>query len=94
MEAAAEIVTRGDAALKAITEQPPDLVIPDLNLPVIGGPDLLWASLGAVIFASLGVGFLISTLSRNENQAVQMAMMTTIWMLTLIWTTIGTAKPC
>src|SRR5947209_1289987 len=36
-EAAAEIVTRGDAALKAITEQPPDLVILDLNLPVIGG---------------------------------------------------------
>src|SRR5207253_3649451 len=44
----------------------------------IGGVDLLWASLTAVIFASLGVGFLIATLSRTENQAVQLAMMSLI----------------
>ncbi|HEY3111959.1 MAG TPA: ABC transporter permease [Chloroflexota bacterium] len=49
-----------------------------IGVPVIGGVDLLWASIGAVIFASLGVGFLIATLSKSENQAVQMAMMTLI----------------
>jgi DNA-binding response OmpR family regulator len=32
-----EIVTSGDAAIKAATEQLPDLVILDLNLPVLSG---------------------------------------------------------
>ncbi|HEY1909945.1 MAG TPA: response regulator transcription factor [Vicinamibacterales bacterium] len=36
-EAEAQIVGSGDAALKAIGERPPDLVILDLNLPVLGG---------------------------------------------------------
>ena len=36
-DAEAQIVGSGDAALKAITERPPDLVILDLNLPVVGG---------------------------------------------------------
>jgi DNA-binding response OmpR family regulator len=36
-EAEAQIVGSGDAALKAVTEQAPDLIILDLNLPVIGG---------------------------------------------------------
>src|SRR5579862_6970209 len=36
-EAEAQIVGSGDAALKAIGERPPDLVILDLNLPVVGG---------------------------------------------------------
>jgi two-component system, OmpR family, alkaline phosphatase synthesis response regulator PhoP len=33
----AEVVCSGDAALKAVLEQPPDLIILDLNLPVISG---------------------------------------------------------
>jgi DNA-binding response OmpR family regulator len=33
----ADVVGSGDAALKAVLEQPPDLIILDLNLPVIGG---------------------------------------------------------
>ena len=33
----AEIVGSGDAALKAVIERAPDLIILDLNLPVIGG---------------------------------------------------------
>ncbi len=33
----AEVVSSGDAALKAVLEQPPDLIILDLNLPVISG---------------------------------------------------------
>jgi len=33
----ADVVSSGDAALKAALDQPPDLIILDLNLPVIGG---------------------------------------------------------
>jgi DNA-binding response OmpR family regulator len=36
-DVAAEVVTSGDEALKAAAEQPPDLVVLDLNLPVLGG---------------------------------------------------------
>ena len=36
-ETSAEVVNSGDAALKAAAERPPDLVILDLNLPVITG---------------------------------------------------------
>ncbi len=36
-DVAAEIVTSGDEALKAAAEQPPDLIVLDLNLPVLGG---------------------------------------------------------
>ena len=36
-DAAAEIVQSGDAALKAVAEQTPDLIILDLNLPVLSG---------------------------------------------------------
>ncbi|MGC4082844.1 MAG: response regulator transcription factor [Vicinamibacterales bacterium] len=35
--AEAEIVGSGDAALKAVTARPPDLIILDLNLPVLSG---------------------------------------------------------
>jgi DNA-binding response OmpR family regulator len=35
-----EIVSTGDAALRAVTEQPPDLVILDLNLPVLSGTEV------------------------------------------------------
>jgi two-component system alkaline phosphatase synthesis response regulator PhoP len=33
----AEVVSTGDAALKAVTERAPDLIILDLNLPVLSG---------------------------------------------------------
>ncbi|OFV93148.1 MAG: hypothetical protein A3G76_07945 [Acidobacteria bacterium RIFCSPLOWO2_12_FULL_65_11] len=39
-EAKADIVGSGDAALKAMTERPPDLVILDLNLPVLSGMEV------------------------------------------------------
>jgi DNA-binding response OmpR family regulator len=35
-----EIVSNGDAALRAIAEQPPDVIILDLNLPVLSGPEV------------------------------------------------------
>jgi two-component system phosphate regulon response regulator PhoB len=36
----AEVVWSGDAALKAMTERPPDLLILDLNLPVVSGVEV------------------------------------------------------
>jgi two-component system, OmpR family, alkaline phosphatase synthesis response regulator PhoP len=36
----ADVVWSGDAALKAMTERPPDLLILDLNLPVINGVEI------------------------------------------------------
>jgi DNA-binding response OmpR family regulator len=35
-----EIVSSGDAALKAVTERPPDLIILDLNLPILSGMEV------------------------------------------------------
>ena len=38
--AEAEIVGSGDAALKAVAARPPDLIILDLNLPVLSGVEV------------------------------------------------------
>jgi DNA-binding response OmpR family regulator len=39
-DAEAEIVGSGDAALKAVSARPPDLIILDLNLPVLSGVEV------------------------------------------------------
>jgi two-component system, OmpR family, alkaline phosphatase synthesis response regulator PhoP len=39
-DAEAQIVGSGDAALAAVAERPPDLIILDLNLPVVSGLDV------------------------------------------------------
>ena len=39
-EVAVDIVATGDAALKSVSEKAPDLLILDLNLPVLGGLDV------------------------------------------------------
>jgi DNA-binding response OmpR family regulator len=39
-EAEAQIVGSGDAALKAVTDRPPDLIILDLNLPIVSGMEV------------------------------------------------------
>jgi len=39
-EATPEIVTSGDAALKAVADDPPDLILLDLNLPVLSGTEV------------------------------------------------------
>jgi DNA-binding response OmpR family regulator len=39
-DASVEIVGRGDEALRSITGRPPDLVILDLNLPVLSGDEI------------------------------------------------------
>src|SRR5436190_4809290 len=39
-EAEAEVVGSGDAALKAVADRAPDLIILDLNLPVLSGVEV------------------------------------------------------
>jgi DNA-binding response OmpR family regulator len=39
-DASVEIVARGDEALRSIAGRPPDLVILDLNLPIVGGDEV------------------------------------------------------
>jgi two-component system alkaline phosphatase synthesis response regulator PhoP len=39
-DAVADIVNTGDAALQAVGAQPPDLIILDLNLPIVSGVDV------------------------------------------------------
>ena len=39
-ETEAEIVGSGDAALKAVADHPPDLILLDLNLPVVSGTEV------------------------------------------------------
>src|SRR5262249_45762256 len=39
-QAEAEIVQSGDAALKVVADRPPDLIILDLNLPVLSGVEV------------------------------------------------------
>jgi DNA-binding response OmpR family regulator len=39
-DAEAEVVVSGDTALKAVSERPPDLVLLDLNLPVLDGVEV------------------------------------------------------
>jgi hypothetical protein len=47
----AAIVGSGDAALQAVRDQPPDLIILDLNLPVLSGPKCV-AFCGPATFAA------------------------------------------
>src|SRR5258706_189329 len=39
-ETEAQIVGSGDAAIRAVTDRPPDVIILDLNLPVVSGLDV------------------------------------------------------
>jgi DNA-binding response OmpR family regulator len=39
-DASVEVVARGDEALRSIAGRPPDLVILDLNLPIVGGDEV------------------------------------------------------
>jgi ABC-2 type transport system permease protein len=46
-----------------------------LGVPLLGDPWLLVLTIGLTIFASVGLGFVISGLSKSESQAVQLAML-------------------
>jgi ABC-2 type transport system permease protein len=45
-----------------------------LGVPILGDPWLLAGHIGLLTLASLGIGLLISALSRTESQAVQLSM--------------------
>ena len=46
-----------------------------LGVPILGDYFLLALTLFLVIFASIGLGFFISTISKSESQAVQLSML-------------------
>lgn len=50
------------------------LLVWALSLPVLGPMFALWAGVVLLIFASLGYGFVISILAKNEQTAAQMTM--------------------
>lgn len=51
------------------------LTVFGLGVPMLGDPLTLAGIVGLLIFASLGVGMLISTVSDSERQAVQLSML-------------------
>jgi ABC-2 type transport system permease protein len=51
------------------------LVVRSLDVPVVGSALALAATVGLTLFASIGLGFVISLMSRNDTQAVQYAML-------------------
>lgn len=51
------------------------LMVVGLGVPLAGSVPVLVASLAAVMFTSIGMGFLVALLSRTDSQAVQYAML-------------------
>jgi ABC-2 type transport system permease protein len=51
------------------------LVVRSLDVPVVGSAAALAATVALTLFASVGLGFVISLMSRNDTQAVQYAML-------------------
>lgn len=51
------------------------LLVGVLGVPLLGNPWLLAAIVALLVFASLGVGLLISVISDSERQAVQLSML-------------------
>jgi DNA-binding response OmpR family regulator len=63
-----QIVSSGDAALRAITESPPDLVILDLNLPVLSGTEVCRILRGRP--ATAGIPIIMLTARTGESDRV------------------------
>jgi ABC-2 type transport system permease protein len=51
------------------------LLIFGLNVPLLGDPWLVVGVVGLLVFASLGMGLLISVIADSERQAVQLALL-------------------
>jgi ABC-2 type transport system permease protein len=51
------------------------LLVGVLGVPMLGSPWLIAGVIGLIIFASLGIGLLISVVSDSERQAVQLALL-------------------
>ena len=63
-----EIVSTGDAALKSATDQPPDLIVLDLNLPVLSGLEVCRLLRGRA--ATKQVPIIMVTARTSENDRV------------------------
>jgi DNA-binding response OmpR family regulator len=68
LDAFVDIVYRGDEALRALTEQPPDLVILDLNLPVLSGSEI--CRIVRQRPETAGVPIIMLTAKTSENDRV------------------------
>src|SRR5215467_8624701 len=68
-EAKVDIVPSGDAALKAVNGNPPDLVILDLNLPVIDGVEVCRLMRARLTTASLPIIILTARTSESDRVA-------------------------
>jgi len=62
-----EIASSGDAALKSVTEETPDLVILDLNLPVLGGIDVCRIMRGRPETAKVPIIMLTARTSESDR---------------------------
>jgi ABC-2 type transport system permease protein len=60
------------AVIAAITTA---LLVFVLGVPLLGDPWMLAVIVGALVFASLGIGLLISVISDSERQAVQLSLL-------------------
>jgi two-component system, OmpR family, alkaline phosphatase synthesis response regulator PhoP len=68
-EMTSEIVFSGDVALRRITEQPPDLVVLDLNLPVVSGTEVCRILRARPATASIPVIMLTARTSEADRVA-------------------------
>jgi DNA-binding response OmpR family regulator len=68
-EARVDIVPSGDAALKAVSSSPPDLVILDLSLPVIDGTEVCRLLRARLATATLPIIILTARTSESDRVA-------------------------
>ena len=68
-EMQASTVASGDAALRAVAESPPDLIILDLNLPVLSGTEVCRILRGRASTANLPIIMLTARTSESERVA-------------------------
>ena len=68
-DAHVDVVGAGDAALRAVTLQPPDLMILDLSLPVIDGTEVCRLVRGRLATATLPIIILTARTSDNDRVA-------------------------
>jgi DNA-binding response OmpR family regulator len=67
--ATVEVVATGDAALRAVTVTPPDLMILDLNLPVIDGTEVCRLVRGHLATATLPIIILTARTTEGDRVA-------------------------
>jgi DNA-binding response OmpR family regulator len=68
-DAQVEIVSSGDSALRAVKDQPPDLLILDLNLPVLSGTEVCRILRGRPETATLPIIMLTARTAESDRVA-------------------------